>query len=248
MSEIFRFKVIFLWFTAAALLLLSGCGGSGSGGSADPASLIATLATGKLTVDGGATQDILFASVGGAGVAGGWIEDVNGNKLAGSDLVMENTTGRYEVMVARASNGFAAGTYVLKYFVNSETLEYKRENLDWVNAAQFVPAPSTPSWNPTNNILTVGYQPVNGSSVRYYLRIYSAITGTLYRETIPTNGLVITENISFPGQYRVVLTAEVLENDRVVSTAKHNFTTVIQAAVRAPAQLQPSTRHSVDHH
>ena len=234
MSEKFKLKYQILFLLLVSFLLLSGCGGGGSGGSVDPTSLVATLATGKLSVEGSATKDILFASVGGSGVTGGWIEDVNGNKLAGSDLVYENTTSRYEVILQRPLNGFPAGSYILKYFVNSETLELKRDGLDWVNASQFLPAPPPPSLNPTNRLLTVSYQPVNGSSVRYFLRIYSAITGTLYRETIPTNGLVITESITFPGEYRVVLNAEVLENGQVVSTARHNFTTTITASVTVP--------------
>lgn len=220
--------------------LLTGCGGGGGGASTDPASLVATIATGKLSIEGGEIKDTLSASVGGGGVAGGWIEDQTGNKLAGSDLVMENTVGRYEVMLQRGQGGFPAGTYVLKYFVNGETLELKKENLQWTTAAQFLPAPAAPDF--TNGILTLSYQPVSGSSVRYYARIYSAITGTLYRETIPTSGLVITENISFPGQYRVVLHAEVIENGQTVSIARHNYTGIIQASIQAPSQVQPNTR------
>ncbi len=234
MSEKFMHRIKLLIIIALIALSSAGCGGGGGSDAVDPATLVATLATGKLSTDGAGNQDILFASVGGSGVSGGWIEDVNGNKIAGSDLAMENTTSRYEVLMQRGEGGFTAGTYVLKYFVNGEALTYKRENLQWTTAAQFQTAPDPLNWNAINRLLTVSYNPVNGANVRYFLRIYSAVTGSLYRETQPTNGFMITETISFPGEYRVVLNAEVLENGLVVSTAKHNFTTVIQASVRVP--------------
>jgi hypothetical protein len=228
-SRILPVLLIFL-----IIIICTGCGGGSGGGNTDPSVFSANLAVGKISFEGSTTQDTLYASVTGSGIGGGWIEDQVGNKLAGSDLSLESSTGKYEVLLRRSVGGFAAGTYVLKYFLDGQTYELKKENLQWITAPDFYPAPNPPEWNSSSRLLTVRYQPVSGSSVRYFLSIYSDITGTLYRETPYTYGPEISEYISAPGDYRIVLNAEILENGVLVNTARYSFSSVIRAAKTAP--------------
>ncbi|GAB4282157.1 MAG: hypothetical protein Kow0029_27620 [Candidatus Rifleibacteriota bacterium] len=224
-------KLVFFLFLFMVLFLINGCGGGSGGSNIDPSSFSAFLATGKISYEGGTTEDTLSASVAGPGVSGGWIEDVAGNKLAGSDLTLENVTGKYETIVRRPAGGFPAGTYILKYFLNGQAYELKKENMQWTTAPEFFPAPAPPTYDANSRILTVRYQPISGSSVSYYLRIYSATTGSLYRETPRTYGPEISEYLSASGDFKVVLIAEVTENGAVTSTARHSFSqTLIRAA------------------
>lgn len=234
MSGNINSRILPAFFIFLTIILTIGCGGGSGSLDSDPSSFSASLAAGKLSFEGGTTQDTLYASVNGTGVAGGWIEDQSGNKLTGSDLILENATGRYEVLLKRIAGSFTAGTYVLKYFLNGQTYELKKDGIQWTTATEFFPAPTPPVWDSSSRLLTVRYQSLSGSTVKYYLSIYSAITGTLYRETPRTYGPEISEYISTSGDYRVVLNAEVIENETIVSTSKHSFAqTIIQISNQA---------------
>jgi hypothetical protein len=232
MQNRFVKKLILKLFLFLIIIVCSGCGGSG--GSSEPSTFSASLAPGTKSYEGGSTVDTLYASVSGPGVAGGWIEDISGNKLPGSDLSLESSTGRYEALIERAAGGIPAGTYILKYFRDGQTFELKKENMQWTTAPAFIPAPTPPDYNPASKLVTVRYQAISGANVRYYLSIYSAVTSNLYRETPYFYGPEISEYIPMSGSYKIVLNAEVLENSLVTATAKHVFSATIQTAKRVP--------------
>ncbi|MGM0598250.1 MAG: hypothetical protein ACQETH_00415 [Candidatus Rifleibacteriota bacterium] len=232
-----KFKLFFKNFAfltaLVTALIISGCGGGGS--SSDDSDLFtAQLAAGKVSIQNGGTRDTLYACIKGSGAGGGHIEDQAGNELPGSDLVLNSINGNYEVLLDRSSGSFRAGTYVLKYFLNGEVYELKKEQLEWTTVPEFIPAPNPPVYNSSTRTLTVSYQPVNGSRVEYYLSIYSAVTGSLYRETSTTPGTEISEYLSRPGDYQIRLNADVYQNDVLTYTVKHLFTDVIKAGVKAP--------------
>lgn len=227
-------KTILLFFIVfSATILITGCGGGGSDPEYPPYTT-AQLCPGKKTYEGGATNDIIYAVVGGVGVSAGWIEDNRGNKIPGSDLRLESLTGKYQTIIEKPEGSIVGGTYVLKYFINAEENELKVDNMLWTNAAKFEPAPQPPEYNPFSKTVTVRYQPVNGSNVRYFLRIFSSITGSLYRESSVTYGPEISEYLPMSGRYIIELNAEVIENDKIVSVAKHRFTTEVPTSKRAP--------------
>ena len=233
MKSKFFFKNIAVVIMVITSLIITGCGGSGSS-SGDSSTFIAQLAAGKISMQNSGTRDSLYAFIKGSGVGGGWIEDQAGNKLTNSDLVLNNVNGKYEVLIDRSSGGFPAGTYVLKYFLNGDVFELKKEQLEWTTVPVFNPAPNPPVYNQSTKTVTVSYQPVSGSRVEYYLSIYSAVTGTLYRETSTTPGTEISEYLPVSGDYQIRLNADVYQNDVLTYTVKHWFTDVIKAGVKAP--------------
>lgn len=210
-----------------------GCGGS-SGDSTDSMYTTANLCVGKKSYEGGTINDVLYAVVGGTGITGGWIEDNTGNKLSGSDLQLENLTGKYQTVIEKSAGTILGGTYILKYFINGEVNELKIDNMLWTNAPQFNPAPNPPEYNPIGRSVTVRYQPVSGSNVRYFLRIFSVATGSLYRESDFSYGPEISEYLPMSGSYIIELNAEVIENQKITGVAKHRFTTPVVASSRAP--------------
>lgn len=214
-------------------LIISGCGGGGSSGD-DSGVFTAHLAAGKISMQNGGTRDSLYACIKGNGAGGGWIEDQAGNKLPNSDLALNSTSGKYEVLIDRSSGGFPAGTYVLKYFLNGDVYELKKEQLEWTTVPEFIPAPNPPVYNSSTRTVTVSYQPVSGNRVEYYLSIYSAVTGSLHRETSTTPGTEISEYLPVSGDYQIQLNADVYQNNVLTYTVKHWFTDIIKAGVKAP--------------
>ncbi len=218
-----NYKTLLFICISVVIISIIGCGGGGGGSTATNSSISASsLAAGKISYENGSTNDTLHAVVTGTGVSGGWIEDLNGIKLAGSDLKLQSLTNSWEVTLERSPGTFVSGGYVLKYFKNSETLLLTENSVQWTTAPQFRTAP-TLSWDSAARYIKVSYPILDGSSTSYYLRIYSEF-GTLAKETFRAYGPEITEYLPIDGNYRVVLIGEVNENGKITGSARHVFT------------------------
>ena len=201
------------------LVGLVGCGGGSSLKSSDTFS--ANLAPGIISYEGSANKDLLYASVSGANIDGGWIEDANGNKLPSSDLIRNDLTGVYEAEVYKNENSFIAQKYILKYVQNSDTLELKKPLIQWTGIQPFSPAP-TLTWNPDSREVTVQYSPLSASNVDYYLRIYNS-GSMLIRESPKTQGPEVSEYLPISDSYRVMLIGEIKNADEITETVRYFF-------------------------
>lgn len=208
----------------AILLLTVGCGGGGSsesgGITSGPVEVV--LAPVKIFREGSSSALGMFAAARGSGVTGGRIEDSLNNRLLNSDLIFENAANRYQVLLESGSGGFQAGTYNLKYFVGGETLEYKRENIEWTTIPDFNTALNL-SWNPTTRYLTVSAPTLPGN-VRYRLELYDADSGFFRRQTEDTmNPVSIVEYVAESGNYRVAVSADIIESGQVKARCLYFF-------------------------
>lgn len=211
-------------FALSAILIISfvatGCGGGGS--KSDDSTISAALYPGKLTYENGGEENILFASVKGSGISDGWIENQNGVKT-GNNLVYNRPANAYEIMLSSKNTALPAGTWVLKYFVGSEQFEQKKQNLSWTTLPGFLNMPA-PTWNSEFKRLSLQLPSVNGGNPAFYLRLYYADSpATMFEESSPQSGGLITMQINFPGDYLIMLVADFKENDQTVSTARHVF-------------------------
>lgn len=211
---------ILILFSTIVLVFLVGCGG-GSSSESISETFSVNLSAGKISYEGSGDKDVLYASITGTQVAGGWIEDQNGIKLAGSDLIKNDLTLAYEAEVYRNSGSFVGGKYVLKYVQNSNTMELIKPNIQWTTAQTFNPSP-TIAWSPLTRLLTVRYSPLSGSIVSYYLRIYNS-GSMLVRETGKFQGPEVSEYLPLSGNYRVMLIGEVKNGDEIVETVRYFF-------------------------
>lgn len=209
--------------------LLSGCK-SGSSDSSDTGVFEAVLVPGKLANQGSGDQDILYASIRGSNISGGWIEDPQGAVIQSSNMVFENAVNKYEVILARNTGGFAPGDYTLKYTKGGETLEYKAQNLSWTIAPAFTSAPNM-TWNNFTRTLTITNISLAGSAQKFYLRLYNGDTGYLRYETYDTSSTTITEYISQTGNYQVVLMGDVYESGSIKFKAIFIFQTQYLAGI-----------------
>ncbi|RCK79147.1 MAG: hypothetical protein OZSIB_0261 [Candidatus Ozemobacter sibiricus] len=180
------------------------------------------LVPGKMTQEGSSDMDILFASAKGTGISGGWIENQQGVKLPGSDLLFESVTGRYERLLTRTTDGFPPGTYVLKYLQGGETKEYKPHPLSWTVLPRFPSAP-VKMWDAFSRTLTVQFSPIPGAAVRYFLRLYNPNTGVLRKETFDTAGTEIREYVPDSGELQVMLVGDIREGDSLKARILHFF-------------------------
>lgn len=212
-------KLICILFTS---LLIIGCGGGNDNGESFEG-LEVVLAPGKITGENSGTKDLLFASVRGTGIAGGRVEDNNGKELG--DLVPINQTGAYEFVQELPEGGFIGGQYTLIYHQNADTFE-KKKTLTWGTLQPFTPAPTTPDWDSNTKRLTLNYSLLPaGGTVNYHLRLYSDLSDNLIRQSPKIQGPMIVEHVPSARKYRILLVAEVLENNEVVSTIRHVFST-----------------------
>jgi hypothetical protein len=214
-------KSILIFLIIISIFSMTGCGGSGGDSATSSSGFNATLSAGKLNYENSVVKDTLHAIITGSGVSGGWIEDANGNKITGSDLTYESITGTWEALLERDEGTFIGGTYVLKYFLNSETRTLTESNIQWTTLSGFR-APTTLSWDSNSKNLKVTYNQLSGSTSSYYLRIYSQF-GSLVKETFRAYGPEINEYVAQSGTYKVVLIGEVTENGKVVSSARYVF-------------------------
>ncbi|NLI75634.1 MAG: hypothetical protein GX442_04225 [Candidatus Riflebacteria bacterium] len=206
----------------AGVLALLGCGGGGSGGSGATSGVFeGVLVPVKMSQEGSSDMDGLFATVKGDKVSGGWIENQQGTKLMGSDLLLNSVTGKYEVLLTKNPDTFPAGTYVLKYMVNGETREYKPNPLSWTPLTRFQSV--TKDWDPVTRYLRVQFNALVGASVRYYLRMYNPNSGLLRKETFETTATEIREFVPDSGTMQVMLVADILEGNAVVGKVLHFF-------------------------
>ena len=179
------------------------------------------MTAGKISYEGSADKDVLYAAVTGVNIAGGWIEDQNGNTLTSSQLVRNDLTGVYECELYGTTNSFSPGKYVLKYVQNTETLELVKPNIQWTPIQTFNSAP-TLTWDGISRQLVVSYSQLSGSNVSYYLRIYNSAS-MLIRETNKFQGPEVSEYLPQSGNYRVMLIGEVKNADEIVETVRYFF-------------------------
>lgn len=215
-----RPKVVLIGVLCLCAIINLGCGGGGGGSSSgSTGAFSANLTAGKISYEGSGDKDILYASVTGVDIAGGWIEDQNGNTLASSQLRRNDLTGTYEAELY--ANSFTPGKYVLKYVQNTDTLEVVKPNIQWTNVQTFNPAP-TLTWDAVSRQLVVRYSTLSGGNVSYYLRIYNSAS-MLIRESDKVEGPEVSEYIPQSDNYRVMLIGEVKNADEIVETVRYFF-------------------------
>ncbi len=199
------------------MIALCGCGGGGSSENGGGSSLTSGICAG-FKYQGSEKKNIILARVNRSGVAG-YIENANGAKVPGSDLVSNSQANTSEIMVETSS----IGTYKLVYFDNSERFEITRD-LSWTTIPDFSTVPSPPVWT-TSSMLTVNYSSVNAGNASYYLRLfYSYSPNTMYQQTTSSpGGGVISMNINVNGAFIPVLVADVIENDQLTATVRYFF-------------------------
>jgi len=217
------FKTTFVWlFVLGISISMLGCGVAGSSGNPPPTSFEVRLVPGKMTQEGSGDLDVIFASAKGTGITGGWLETQQGNKISNSNLVYENLTGRYETMIARNTDGFPAGEYVLKYMESGTTKEFKPGHLSWTTLSRFPPSPVL-SWDGLSRILKAQFNSIPGADVQYYLRLYNPDSGYLRKVTPDTTGNQISEFLPETGKIRVMLVGDVFEGGVMKARILHFF-------------------------
>jgi hypothetical protein len=210
---------------AAFLIMLSvfvcfglcGCGGGG-GKNSDNGEVRAALSPGIIQLENGGSKNILVATVKGAGVSGGWVENQTGNKV-GSNLSYTGFSNTYETVIENLPNG----NYSLKYFLGSDQYELSKNMISWTALPVFLTTP-TASWNSSSRVLSINLPNVSGSNPSFFVRLYNNFTGTLYDESQPQNAGLITMQVnSVQAEFRIVLLVEFIENDQVSSTLRYVF-------------------------
>lgn len=199
------------------MLLVTGCGGGGSGGDGSTATLKPGMCAG-FKYQGSEKKNIIFATVNRSGVTG-HIETNTGAKLPGSDLVSNSQANTSEVMLESST----IGTYKFVYFENSERFELSKD-INWTTIPDFSAVPADPVWV-TSSMLSVNYSPVNAGSANYYLRLfYSYSPNTMYQQTsVSPGGGVISMSVNTTGNFIPVLIADVIESDQLASTVRYFF-------------------------
>lgn len=210
----------FLLLCGLSLLVMTACGGGG-GDKADPASLTPVLCAGTITYQDSGEQNILFAAVkgGGSGISG-WVENPDGKKIA--ELAYVSAANAHEATLSAANTPLTPGKYTLYYTAGTETFTVSK-NLEWGAALpRFLTVPPPPTYD--NRILSVGPVEINSGTASYYLRVYSAVSDYLYSESTAVPGGVLTEYLSGSNdQYRIMVIADVIENNQIVATARYRF-------------------------
>lgn len=215
-------SLILVLMIIPVLFSLLGCGIGGSGGSPPESAFEARLVPGKMTQEGSDDLDVLYASIKGTGITGGWLETQQGTKIPGSDLLFESLTGRYEVLLTRPVDGFPAGEYKLKYTESGTTKEFKAGQLAWAALIRF-PSSPTLSWDGLTRTLRVQYNSIPGANVAYFLRVYNPDSGFLRKETYPSSGNEIREFLPETGNLQVMLVGDVLEGGTLKARILHFF-------------------------
>ncbi len=214
--------VIITFVFISFLLSLIGCGGGGSS-NADNGPVQASFCRGKLSFENADSENILFASAKGSGVTGGWIENQAGTKI-GENLKYKTAASAYETMIRQKVNPLNEGSYTFKYYVGSEEFSIKKDLLSWVGTPDFQTAPTPPTWDSSFRNLSVSLPAVSGGSASYYVRLYYAVSpDTLYDQSQPQSGGLITMQVNVADDYLVMLVADIIENDQVVATTRHVF-------------------------
>ncbi len=206
----------------AAIALSVGCAGGGSSENTDPANLQATLCPGQISYQNGGVEKIIFASVNGGGVSTGWVENQTGTKI-GNNLAYVQGVNSYETVLSEKSLAIPEGNYSLKYFVGSEELTFKRDQMSWTTLPGFN-SPFAPTWDPTFKRLSVQIPTVSRGQAKFYVRLYFAnAPDVLYDQSSTQDAGIITMGINQANDYTIVLFADFIENGQIVSVARHVF-------------------------
>lgn len=222
MNLAIRLKSAFIALFAIIAIILTGCGGGSSGQNGDT-TLKAALCPGKLSFENGSSENILFASARGSGVSTGWVENQTGNKT-GDNLSYVRSANAYETMIRGSKTPLTTQNYTLKYFVGSEQFTLKKDQISWVGIPDFFSTPTTPTWDSSFKRLTVNLPGVSGGNASYYLRLYYAASpDTIYEQSSPQSGGLITMQVNIPDDYLIMLIADVIEKDQVIATTRHVF-------------------------
>ncbi len=214
MKTIKSFSTIFICMLIA-VLLVSGCGGGG--GETSVIDIKPSLCPG-IRYETSDKKNMIFASVNRSGITG-YIETINGTKLAGSDLVSNGQANTSEIMVITNT----PGNYRLVYYVNSERYEITRE-IQWTILPDLV-SPPLQEWQSANQTLTVTHSGLTNGLGTFYLRLfYSVSLNTMYYQTSNSQGnSPLMMRVTSPGDYVPVYVADIIEGDQLKGTLRYIF-------------------------
>ena len=201
-----------------AVLLISGCGGGGGGdGETGVVDIRPSLCPG-IRYETADEKNIIFASVNRSGITG-YIETVNGTKVAGSDLVSNGQANTSEIMVLNNT----PGTYRFVYYVNSERYEITRE-IQWTTLPGIKGTP-IPEWRADNKTFTVTHSGLTNGLGSFYLRLYYSVSlNTMYYQTSTSQGnSPLVTRVSSAGDYVPVYVADIIEGDQLKGTLRYIF-------------------------